>query len=185
MPTAAHPLQAAPTHRLTLNEAAWTARRGRKLLRRGELTHSQLVLLDCLLWTCRRPDTGVVVVSYTALQKLAHMARETVARGLRALERVGLLSRTRRRLRVAWHQGGVRVRQLANAYRLHPPRGGEPARHGRHCEFGRATVQSESLEFVGCDGGFEAARAARAALAAVTERRRPAVEGKLLGKRGG
>ena len=185
MPSALSTLYATPIHRLTLNQAAAIAKRGRKLLRRGELTHREWCLLDCLLWTCRRPDTGAIVSSYTALQKLAHQARETVARGLRTLERVGLLSRTRRRLRVAWHQGGVRVRQLTNAYRLHPPSGVEHVNHGHHCEFDRATVQSDSLEYVHSDAGIEAAKAARAALAAVTERRRPAVESKLLGKRVG
>ena len=143
-------------------------------------------LLECLLWTCRRPETGAIVSSYTALQKLAHQARETVARALRTQKRVELLSRTKRCLRVAWHQGGVRVRQQTEAYRLHPPSGAEPDQHGRHhCEFDGATVQSDSLEYVRCDAGIEAAKAARAALAAVTERRRPAVESKLLGKRVG
>ena len=169
----------APFHRLTLDEAAATAKRGRKLLRRGELTHHQLVLLDCFLWSCRRPGTGAVVVSYTALQRLAHMARETVARGVAALERAGLLSRIKRRVRIAWHQGGVRVRQLANAYRLHPPRGYD------HCEFGGATVnQSQAIEVLLSDD-LEAAKAARAALTAVAEGRRPAMESKLLGKRAG
>ena len=184
MPTArpayATPIHCVPIHRLTLNQAAAIAKRGRKLLRRGELTHREWCLLDCLLWTCRRPDSGAIVSSYTALQKLAHQARETVARGLRTLERVGLLSRTKRRLRVAWHQGGVRVRQLTNSYRLHPPSGVE---HANHCEFDHATVQSDSLEYVHCDAGIESAKAARAALVAVAERRRPAVESKLLGKK--
>ena len=173
MPTAhAATHYAAPT-RLTPTEAADTAKRGRKLLRRGELTHSQIVLLDCLLWCCRRPDTGAIVVSYTALQRLAHMARETVARGLRALERVGLLTRTKRRLRLAWHQGGVRVRQLTNAYRLHPPA-------ASHCEFGSATVNQGTMEFLACNVAEEVADTARATLAAIAERRRPAVQARLL-----
>ncbi len=54
---------AEPCRRLTLSEAAAIAKRGRKLLRRGELTHRELCLLDCLLWSCRRPDTGAIVAS--------------------------------------------------------------------------------------------------------------------------
>ena len=180
MPTVHAATYAAPTRRLTPAEAAAIAKRGRKLLRCGELTHRELCLLDCLLWSCRHPDSGAIVASYTALQRLAHQARETVARGLRALERVGLLSRTKRRIRLAWHQGGVRVRQLTNAYRLHPP---AASSEGRHCEFGAATVNNGPIELVHYSAGIEGAEAARTALAAIAERRRPAVESKLL--RGG
>ena len=177
MPTVHAASYATPARRLTPIEAAAIAKRGRKLLRRGEVTHRELALLDCLLWSCRDPSSGAIVASYTALQRLAHMARETVARGLRTLERVGLLSRTKRRVRLAWHQGGVRVRQIANAYRLHPPA-------ANHCEFGPATVNQRTIELVICNAGIEAAGAARAALAAVAERRREAVEARLLRGKG-
>ena len=169
---------ARPCRRLTPSEDAAVAKRGRKLLRRGELTHRELCLLDCLLWSCRQPATRAIVASYTALQKLAHQARETVVRGVRTLERVGLLSRIKRRARIAWHQGGVRVRQLANAYVLHPPTGYD------HCEFGGATVnQNQTIEVL-FSVDIEATKAARAALAAIAERRRPAIESKLLRKKG-
>ena len=168
--------QALPARRLTPSETAGIAKRGRKLLRRGTLTHYQLVLLDCFLWCCRQPGSGAIVVSYTALQRLAHMARETVARGIQALERAGLLSRVKRRVRIAWHQGGVRVRQLVNAYLLHPPA-------ANHCEFDRATVNQESsIEYTLTDVAIEASAAARAALAAIAERRRPFLEARLLRK---
>lgn len=170
--------QTLPARRLTPSETAAIAKRGRKLLRRGELTHRELVLLDCFLWSCRRPETGAIVVSYTALQRLAHQARETVARGVQTLERVGLLSRIKRRVRINWHQGGVRVRQLVNAYLLHPPT-------ANHCEFDRATVNQEtSIEYILTDVAIGASAAARAALAAITERRRPFIEAKLLRKGG-
>jgi hypothetical protein len=63
----------------------------------------------------------VAVVSYSALQKLVRIARETLAEGLRQLEALGLLSKVKRRVRVAWHQGGQRSRQATNAYVLHAP----------------------------------------------------------------
>ena len=124
-----------PGQRLTPAECGAIAKRGRKLLRRGLLTYRQLVLLDALLWSCRSPATGALVVSYTALQRLAHMARETVASGLHRLEQLGLLSRIKRRIREAWHNGGVRTRQATSAYLLHPPIS--------HSEFSAATVNQE------------------------------------------
>jgi len=78
--------------RLSPTQAGAIARRARRLLRRGLITHRQLALLDCLLWSCRRPDTGAIVVSYTALQRLARVARATVAAGLRRLEELGLIA---------------------------------------------------------------------------------------------
>ena len=57
-------------HRLTLAEAITIAKRGRRLLRAGRITAKTYVVLDCLLWSCRNPVTGTIVVSYTALQKL-------------------------------------------------------------------------------------------------------------------
>jgi hypothetical protein len=70
-----------PGQRLSAAQAGALAKRARKPLRRGLLTHRQLALLDCLLGSCRRPDTGTVVVSHTALQRLARVARATVAPG--------------------------------------------------------------------------------------------------------
>lgn len=74
------------------------AKRGRELLRAGEITHRELALLDCLLWSCRRPGQDLAVASYTALCKLVHMARGTVAAGLAKLEGLGLVERIKRRV---------------------------------------------------------------------------------------
>jgi len=143
--------------RLSPTQAGALARRARRLLRRGLLTHRQLALLDCLLWSCRRPDTGAVVVSYTRLQRLARVARATVAAGLRRLEELGLLSRVKRRVRVLWANGGQRSRQAASAYVLHVP--------DAHSEFSARTViqGQETLIIEGHDGA--AVRMAREALA--------------------
>lgn len=119
-----------PVRKLTADEATSISKRGRKLLRRGLLTHREYVLLDTLLWSCRAP-TGAIVVSYTRLTSLCCMARETIARGLRTLEGLGLLSRVKRRTRQLWRNGGVSSRQATTAYRLHPA----PV-----TEFGAATV---------------------------------------------
>jgi hypothetical protein len=146
-----------PGQRLSPAQAGAIAKRARKLLRRGLLTHRQHALLDCLLWSCRRPDTGAVVVSYSALQRLARVARATVAAGLRRLEELGLLSRVRRRVRVLWANGGQQSRQATSAYVLHAPAG--------DCEFSARTViqGQETLIMEGHDS--TAIRAAQEALA--------------------
>lgn len=149
---------------LSLADAIAIARRARKLLRAGRITHRQFVIIDCLLWSCRNPRTGAIVVSYSALQRLAHVSRETIAGALRVLERLGVLTRIKRRVRLAWHQGGVTSRQLANAYMLHS---------GGDTEFGSATViqKRESILTVPVAVGGDVA-AARAALAAVAAARK-------------
>jgi hypothetical protein len=106
--------------RLTLAEAISIAKRGRRLLRTGRITAKTYVVLDCLLWSCRNPVTGTIVVSYRGLMRLCHCARETVAGALAVLERLGLVGRIKRRIKVAWHNGGSASRQLSNAYTLHP-----------------------------------------------------------------
>jgi len=124
-----------PARRLTTAEAIAIAKRARKLLRKGLLTPHQAVILDCLLWACRSPATGAIIVSYTALQRLCHCARGTVAAALDALQREGLLSRVKRRMRCAWHQGGTTTRQATSCYMLHPP---------PHTESNRWTVSLKS-----------------------------------------
>ena len=44
-----------------------------------KVTHRDLAIVDCLLWSCRDPVTGAIVVSYTALCRLANVSREAVA----------------------------------------------------------------------------------------------------------
>ena len=160
-----------PGQRLSAAQAGAIAKRARRLLRRGLLTHRQHALLDCLLWSCRRPDTGAIVVSYTRLQQLARVARATVAAGLRRLEELGLLGRVRRRVRVLWANGGQQSRQAASAYVLRAP--------AAECEFNPRTViqGQETLIMEGHDS--VAVRAAQKALA----RRREAFTRGLLRRR--
>jgi len=142
------------------------AKRGRKLLRAGKITHRELVILDCLLWSCRDPLTGAIVVSYTALCRLAHVGRETVAGAVARLQRLGVLTRIKRRVRVLWHQGGQQSRQAANAYVLHPP----------HSEFaGRTVVQSDREIYHVIEAPAAAVRAAQEALARVRAARSAAL----------
>jgi hypothetical protein len=158
-----------PARRLTPADAIAVAKRGRKLMRAGRITHRQLCLLDCLLWSCRSPTTGAIVVSYTGLQRLVRMARATIAEALNVLQRLGVLSRIRRRVRLSgWHQGGTQTRQATSCYLLHP---------GRHTEFsGRTVIQGDRTEYLYVQQSRGDLAAAQAALA----RRRVAVEASLL-----
>ena len=153
--------------KLTPADAAAIAKRGRKLLRAGRITHRDLVILDCLLWSCRDPVTGAIVVSYTALCRLAHVGRATVAGAVARLQALGVLSRIRRRVRVLWHQGGQQSRQAANAYVLHPR---------DHSEFRPGTVlQSDREIHHVVEAPAAAVRAAQDALARVRAARSAAL----------
>jgi hypothetical protein len=168
------------------------AKRGRELLRAGEITHRELALLDCLLWSCRRPGQDLAVASYTALCKLAHMARRTMAAAIAKLEGLGLIARIERRARMSWHQGGQRSVQVTSCYRLQAPtpvpgskaewnhagRGVAP-----HSEFSPCTVnRGMEISYQERTGG-DPVEAAQKALAAVRERRQPFVNTLLLGRR--
>lgn len=100
---------------MTPTQAAATARRLRVLLRAGKLTHHHYALADCMLWACRAPGADRLTASYSKLQALAHMARATIAAGIASLERLGILARIKRRVRVRWALG-IASRQAANGY---------------------------------------------------------------------
>jgi hypothetical protein len=166
---------ALPAAKLTPADAGAIAARARKLLRRGLITHCQHVLIDTLLWSCRTAGTTAASASYGTLQRLAHMARATIAVGLTALERLGLLQRVKRRVLVVWHNGGRAWRQLPNEYRFTRP---------ADCEFSARTDSKTPDITILARPAADAAKASEA-LAAVRERRRSAVEARLLGKRSG
>jgi hypothetical protein len=147
---------------LSIADAIVVAKRARKLLRAGRITHRQFTLIDCLLWSCRNPITGTICVSYSALQRLCHVARDTIAEALRVLERLGVLTRIKRRVRVVWG-ASIASRQATSSYVLHP----------RTESSGRPVDQSESIQVLSerCD--------LFADLAALAQRRR-VIEGRLL-----
>jgi hypothetical protein len=139
-------------------QAGSIAARGRKLLRQGRISHRQAVLLDCLLWSVRRPGAGAVAASYAVLSRLAHISRETVADGVRRLAALGLVSIVKRRVRCAWIGGGTASRQASNAYVL----------HAGNTEFAPATVIQEIALSLPLP---IAAAEARAALESIRRRR--------------
>jgi hypothetical protein len=160
----------APPGTLSAADAGELIRRARKMLRRGLLTHRELVLVDTLIWSCRKPGRSEAIVSYTTLQRLAHVSRETIARGLRRLGQLGLMQTIKRRVRVAWG-GRIASRQATSAYRFPPPT----------TEFGAATVNREIKIHTCIEMPITAVKAAQEALA---ETRR-SMEAKLLGKGNG
>lgn len=143
--------------------AGQIAKRGRALLRAGEITHRELALLDCLLWSCRTPGRALARVSYTKLEQLVRICRETVAKGLDRLEAVGLLRRQKVRLRVVWG-GATASRQGVSVYQLLVPA----------TESADQTVYKgpkDSLLFEVVAASSKPAREAQAALAEVARRR--------------
>ena len=106
------------TDALTPAEAGALADRARKLRSAREITAHQFVLLDALLWSCRRPGRAIAQAAYSQLERFAGIARATVAEGLEALERVGLLVRVKRRVVATGANGGRLWRQLPSSYRF-------------------------------------------------------------------
>jgi hypothetical protein len=101
---------------LSPTKAAHLAKQARKLHRAGALTHAQLVIFDTILWDARKPGSDRAVVSYTGLQKLARVCRQTIADAVSAFERLGLLRRIKLKVLVLWANGGKKWRQCPNEY---------------------------------------------------------------------
>ena len=143
---------------MTDADAGRIAGRARALLRLGEITRAQYALLDALLWTCRRRGQAVTRAAYSWLQTVVHAARSTIAAGLAALERVGLIARARSRVLAIGANGGRIWKQLPNSYRFAsnggkplPARGSDrrpdskPQDH-THCVEASSTVQVDARE---------------------------------------
>jgi hypothetical protein len=130
---------------LSADDAGDLIRKARKFLRKGLLTHRELALFDCMLWSTRKPGTDTAVASYTTLQRLAHISRETIAKGLRRLGQLGLMEKIKRRVRVVWG-GRVASRQATSAYRFRPIA----------TEFGGPTVIPEIKNLSSVIGAMEA-----------------------------
>ena len=102
---------------LSGREAGSLATRVRLLRRQRLLTAHQAALADVMLWSARRPGSGLLTASLAVLARLAGQARSTATEGIRRLEELGIIQRIRRRVRVAWG-GSVASRVIANGYRM-------------------------------------------------------------------
>jgi DNA-binding Lrp family transcriptional regulator len=108
------------TATLSAAQAGRIAAHGRRLLRQGDITHREQSLLEVLLWQCRGHGSAIARASYTRLSDLARVSRDTVARGIRKLEDLGVIRKTKTWLRVRWMLGVAR-RQGVNLYELIEP----------------------------------------------------------------
>jgi hypothetical protein len=107
-----------PPGALSPQGAADIARRARKLLRRGELSAHSFVVLDALLWAGRKPGQDEATVGYSRIQRLAHCCRATAVKAIKALVRLGLIRKQKKRDLVLWCNGGRKWRQKPNVYRF-------------------------------------------------------------------
>jgi hypothetical protein len=163
-----------PSQKLTPAQVGAVMKRARKLGRQDVLTPYDHRLLDAMLFQCRSPSTGAVVVSYSALQRLTGMARATIAKAIARLTGCGLLGKIKRRLRVSWHQGGTASLQATSAYRFNPPTA--------DTEFTPQTVD-QALEFsFSCQSVSAEAQEARAVLTTIREQRDAQREAERLAK---
>jgi len=91
--------------------------------RRGDLTDIDLQILEVLLFEAMDWASGKLDWTYEQIARATRRARDTIARSLEALERVGILERMRRFVRTEVDGQGPQVQQAANAYRVGlPPR---------------------------------------------------------------
>lgn len=84
----------------------------------GELTPTALQLLEVLLFQAMDWSTGKCDWSYEQIAKASGRCRQTVADGLAALERLGILERMRRFRRIAEGGREPQIEQVTNAYRF-------------------------------------------------------------------
>lgn len=144
---------------MTPEDAARLAKHGRKLLRRGQITHREWSMFDCMLWSCRAPGKATARVSYTRLSSLAHVARETIAKGLRKLINLKVLSRTKVRVLV---KGGIGTRQDVTIYTLESR---------KPSEFAHSTVIKDKEILIAIDTAHHETIAAQGTLQRLRDRR--------------
>jgi DNA-binding Lrp family transcriptional regulator len=102
---------------LSPQQAGAISRQLGMLLQRGQLSHREYALGQCLLWRARKTGQAFATASYTALGRLAHISRKLVASGIRKLQELGIIQAIKCRVRVAWGRS-VASRQGVSSYRL-------------------------------------------------------------------
>jgi len=149
MPTIPH----SPHGFLSPTQAAHISSRGRKLQRTGQLTPHTALVLENLLWSARERGSDRVIASYSWIQKLANVCRQTVANAIEALVRLGLLRKVKHKTLALWANGGRQWRQRPNEYVF-------------CCESARQTeYPKEVIQILNTDPGSAEIRSAQAALA--------------------
>lgn len=78
------------------------SKRIRKLLRKRLITPHQYAVADALLWSCGRAGNPEIQVAYARLAELAGVAVSTAKAAIKELNRLGVLTWRRTRIRVKW-----------------------------------------------------------------------------------
>ena len=95
--------------------------------RNGVLGYVGLSVLKALLLRFQRASDGMCAPSYTELQAVTGLCRQSIRNGLKRLEAAGILRITRRLVRELVDGGGYMVRtirQASNLYAVHEPTAG-------------------------------------------------------------
>jgi hypothetical protein len=105
---------------MTPDAARRMAAHGRRLLTARILSPTEYACLDAMLWRLRRPGRADLTADYRSIARLCGIAVSTAVLAVRKLVDIGLIAKTRRRVRVVWGRGGACVasRVIANAYRF-------------------------------------------------------------------
>lgn len=151
---------------MTPHAAQRTAQHARRLLTAHILTPYDYAVLDALLWRCRRPGRADLIVTYTAVARLAGVCRDCAIEAIRKLTQIGLIAKIKRRVLVRWgpDRSLLASRQAANCYVFRAPDTESPRPavdkgKGRIQE-SEGTVQPKespldrALERLACAGGF-------------------------------
>jgi hypothetical protein len=132
---------------MTPDAAIRMTKHGRRLLRRGLLAPHDYTVLDCLVWSCRKPGASMTSVTYKALAGLCGMCRERAMQAVARLVALGLVAKARTRRFVRWGvRGGLRRSiQGPNLYTLAAP----------HTEAVRPAADSVRVKSLPLTGGLK------------------------------
>lgn len=89
-------------------------------LPKRELRPVDFTALHTLVFRCRAPGTSKTSISLRRLAKTMGVCKDTVIDAIGRLEGVGLIRKTKRRVRIKWGLG-IASRQATNVYEFLPP----------------------------------------------------------------
>jgi hypothetical protein len=97
-----------------------TAQHCRRLLTAHIITPHDFAVADAALWRLRRHGRADWCADYASIARLAGVARSTAFNSMQKLMQLGIVTKTRRRLRVAWGRAGACVasRAMPNGWKF-------------------------------------------------------------------
>lgn len=103
---------------MTPQAAARIQKHARRLLTARILSPAEFAVCDALLWRCRAPGRSDLAVAYASIARLCGIAVSTTVGAVAKLVAIGIIAKTKRRVRVQWGRGLYASRQIANAYQF-------------------------------------------------------------------